>query len=208
MSELKRPERYVPSESIKPKFKEITEFYTQKITDYQDRLKQLNEYADAIENEISVLKENSKVDVLLDNTDKQLVVVPKFVGDSIESLYAYRSVYKAIRIILDKVEQPGDVNNDWIDTYDWLQERKNVKIFEKAWVCGYAVEKEKLYRVVLLKAECDDEWILFKNSKGHFVDFASNNDGFWQQHFTEREIKANDERYWPFAVQVDEVEDA
>lgn len=57
MNELKRPERYVQFESIKPELKEITEFYTQKVKDYQYRLKQLNEYADALENEISVLKE-------------------------------------------------------------------------------------------------------------------------------------------------------
>ena len=53
MSELKRPEQYVQFESIKPELKGITEFYTQKVKDYQYRLKQLNEYADALENDIT-----------------------------------------------------------------------------------------------------------------------------------------------------------
>lgn len=70
MTELKRPERYVQFESIKPELREITEFYTRKTADYQYRLKQLNEYADALENEISVLKETLKVEVLLDDMPK------------------------------------------------------------------------------------------------------------------------------------------
>ena len=56
MTELKRPEIYVHFESIKPELKEVTEFYTRKVKDYQHCLKQLNEYADALENEISILK--------------------------------------------------------------------------------------------------------------------------------------------------------
>lgn len=85
MTELKRPESYVQFESIKPKLKEVTEFYTRKTADYQYRLKQLNEYADALENEISALKETPKVEVLLDDTAKQLVSVPQFVADWFEN---------------------------------------------------------------------------------------------------------------------------
>ena len=85
MTELKRPERYLQPESIKPELKEVTEFYTRKVTDYQHHLKQLNEYADALENEISVLKETPKVEVLLDNMAKRLVVIPRLVADFIES---------------------------------------------------------------------------------------------------------------------------
>ncbi|NLH34476.1 MAG: hypothetical protein GX453_00310 [Lactococcus chungangensis] len=86
MTELKRPERYVHFESIKPELKEITEFYTRKTADYQYRLKQLNEYADALENEISVLKETPKVEVLLDNIPKDLPEVTQIVADFIKTL--------------------------------------------------------------------------------------------------------------------------
>lgn len=95
--------------------------------------------------------------------------------------------------------------NPEFDSVKWVNENGGMNVLCKMFLYGYTVKEEKLYRVVLLKDERNDEWILFKNSKGHFVDYASNNDGFWQQHFTEREIKANDERYWPFAVPVDEV---
>ena len=84
MSELKRPERCVNFESIKPELREITEFYTRKVKDYLHCLKQLNEYADELENEISVLKETPKVEVLLDDMAKPLVVVPKCVADWFE----------------------------------------------------------------------------------------------------------------------------
>ena len=53
MTELKRPERHFQPESIKPKLSSITNFYTQKVNEYWNRIKQLNEYADALENEIA-----------------------------------------------------------------------------------------------------------------------------------------------------------
>ena len=77
MSELKRPETGVNLESIKPKLKEITEFYTQKVDDYRYSLKQLNEYADALENEISALKETyvPKIKMTLDQRKKIMIFI-------------------------------------------------------------------------------------------------------------------------------------
>ena len=85
MTKLKRPERCVNFESIKPELREITEFYTRKVKDYLYCLKQLNEYADELENEISVLKETPKVEVLLDDMAKPLVVVPRLMADWFEN---------------------------------------------------------------------------------------------------------------------------
>lgn len=130
---------------------------------------------------------------------KELIVVPKFVDEYIKHCFSESIELCAVGCIAYKrIEEKR-----FSGAFDWIE--SHFEEFTRAWLGGYAVEKEKLYRVVLLKDERNDEWILFKNSKGHFVDYASNNDGFWQQHFTEREIKANDERYWPFAVPVDEV---
>ena len=77
MSELKRPERYVNFESIKPELREITEFYTRKVKDYLHCLKQLNEYADALENEISALKETyvPKIKMTLDQRKKIMIFI-------------------------------------------------------------------------------------------------------------------------------------
>ena len=136
MAELKRPERYVQFESIKPELREITEFYTRKTADYQYRLKQLNEYADALENEISVLK-------------------------------------------------------------DTLTKMK---------LDGYTVEKEQLYEVIingLYLAKLTND----SKSKIHYFieeDELVN----WHEtgyKLTEKQIKAIDERYFAFAVQVEEV---
>lgn len=158
MSELKRPERYVQFESIKPELREITEFYTRKTADYQYRLKQLNEYADALENEISVLKENSKSKVLLDDMDKPLVVVPKFFADWFENQLKNNESKKfdgndVFRIIQDVIKVSNG-ESTWGD-YDITDEivkfaEDNEELFLNLIVncsfkVGYTVEKEKLF---------------------------------------------------------------
>ncbi len=194
MIESKRPERYVHFESIKPELKEVTEFYTRKITDYQHRLKQLNEYADALENEISVLKETPKVEVLLDNMAKQLYEVPKLVADFIE--------HKRL-IDIAKSSVP-------VKILDWLNEQTGHADFDicvshliKIKAIGYTVEKEQLYRVVLPEAiNC---YLNFRTNTGDAMFGGSEEIGDYKTRFTEQEIKAIDERYWQFAVPVDEV---
>ena len=94
MTELKRPERYVPFESIKPKLSSITNFYTQKVNEYWNRIKQLNEYADALENEISILKGKPKVKVLLDN-----------IGETSSKIVVSNKCYLELRLILDYYKQ-------------------------------------------------------------------------------------------------------
>lgn len=134
MTELKRPERYVQFESIKPELKEITEFYTRKVTDYQHCLKQLNEYADALENEISVLKETPKVEVLLDDMPKPLVKVPQFVADWFED--------KMVVSFLSVVSAYSFSDNEAIT---WVHDNGGLDLLCKMKLYGYTVEKEKKY---------------------------------------------------------------
>ncbi len=71
---------------------------------------------------------------------------------------------------------------------------------------GYEVEKEPLYYVklpVVYFNHWDLETYLMKDDRGN-ITIADNND-FDNMKFTESEIKAIDERYWPFAVPVEEV---
>ncbi|HAZ1131267.1 TPA: DUF1642 domain-containing protein [Enterococcus faecium] len=71
---------------------------------------------------------------------------------------------------------------------------------------GYEVEKEPLYYVklpVVYFNHLDLETYLMKDDRGN-ITIADNND-FDDMKFTESEIKAIDERYWPFAVPVEEV---
>ncbi|EGP5034352.1 DUF1642 domain-containing protein [Enterococcus faecium] len=71
---------------------------------------------------------------------------------------------------------------------------------------GYEVEKEPLYYVVFDILQ--EQKYLVRNIKTKLF-YLSNNENvignYEQVSFTEQEIKAIDERYWPFAVPVEEV---
>ena len=150
MSELKRPERYVNFESIKPELREITEFYTRKVKDYQHLLKQLNEYADALENEISSLKETPKVEVLLDDMAKPLVVVPEDVDKAIKYLKTQNNF--ATITDLKKLDILTEKGFWWLNDFQFKDRRfgfggLNNKLFilSHLAITGYTVEKEKMY---------------------------------------------------------------
>ena len=157
MSELKRPERCVNFESIKPELREITEFYTRKVKDYLHCLKQLNEYADALENEIQSLKETPKVEVLLDDT-AETSVVPQLMADWFENQLKNNESKKfdgndVFRIIQDVIKVSND-ESTWED-YGITDEiakfaEDNEELFLNLIVncsfkVGYTVEKEKKY---------------------------------------------------------------
>ena len=202
MSELKRPERYLQRESIKPKLSSITEFYTQKINEYWNRIKQLNEYADALENEISVLKETTGVEVLLDDMAKSLVVVPQIVADFIKTLKI-----KGIKPLMDSATfgEIGFTEEKRDEILHWINEHQEE--YMRDWLDDYTVEKEQLYEVIingLYLAKLTND----SKSKIHYFieeDELVN----WHEtgyKLTEKQIKAIDERYWAFAVKVEEVE--
>ena len=69
---------------------------------------------------------------------------------------------------------------------------------------GYEVQKEPLYYVyfpgITVSAGIEEAYLM-KTRNG--VELADNND-FDDMKFTEREIKAIDERYWAFAVPAEE----
>lgn len=137
---------------------------------------------------------------------KQLVVVPQFVADAIESLSnGIRGAYDAIYLIKCKVEQYRELNTDWLYVYDWIFEKGNSTIFEKAFLEGYTVKEEQLYEVIisgfyLVKVN------KFRDSKRHV--FCSKYDLCnWAEtgyKLTEQQIKAIDEQFMSFAVKVEE----
>ncbi|MGC3768741.1 DUF1642 domain-containing protein [Enterococcus faecalis] len=87
----------------------------------------------------------------------------------------------------------------------WLKILKNkVRLFN-AIDNGYEFEKEPLYYVklpIVYFNNLDLEVYLMKDDYGE-ITIADNNE-FDAMKFTEQEIKAIDERYWPFAVKVEE----
>lgn len=133
-------------------------------------------------------------DQKLDEPEK--VVVPKFVAKKIES---YGS---AIEMLANEYFDQSSEEVDSDELACWID--GNVDLFFKAWLNGYEVEKEPLYYVkfdilywqkYLVKNVETDQFYLSNNEKvvGNYE----------QVKFTEQEIKAIDERYWPFAVKVD-----
>lgn len=119
------------------------------------------------------------------------VVVPKFVAEWIK--YAKRQGYGFMQSYDPKyTSYPINDNLDkWIDD--------NEETFAHAWLVGYEVEKEQLYYVfdTTTKQYLGVDKVL---NKAFWL--SSQNSGA-RTPLTEQEIKAIDERYWPFAVKVD-----
>lgn len=86
----------------------------------------------------------------------------------------------------------------------WVYENGGIDLLCKMKLYGYTIEKEQLYEVVFAVNEDGDRYLLLE-SDGFFIDNESMNEGYYKQQFTEAEIKDIDERYWAFAVPVDEV---
>lgn len=123
----------------------------------------------------------------------QLVEVPQYIADYIEANKNTLSIFAAFDEIKNYIAT---------DLFSWVfSSMKRQENFTRAWFEGYTVKKEQLYKVVFLKTG-DDEILLLK-SDTFFIDWISiYNDLKYQ--FTEKEIKDIDERYWEFAVEVDE----
>ena len=123
----------------------------------------------------------------------QKTVVPKFVAEWIE--YAKK---KGDSLAISF--KPWNLYGvEYVKADRWIED--NQETFARAWLDGYEVEKESLYYVIL--SENKDGW------KYTFLDEAGSAD-FTNYKvdiptFTEKEIKAIDERFWPFSVPVEEV---
>ena len=155
---------------------------------------------------------------------KVLPEVPQCVDYAIRSLSdGIRGAFDAIYLIKCTVEQEKRYTPKWVEVYEWIAEYGNSAIFERAFLDGYTVEKpkENLYFVKLPGVPSLDAYLCKSCSPGEIgyhevysskehnkISFSSRYDkqysGGWQRQFTESEIKAIDERYWAFAVPVEE----
>lgn len=116
------------------------------------------------------------------------VKIPPFVAEYLELTKKEEFSFDAVFVHVNKM--PERV---------WLWKRDNHETFLRAWLDGYEVE-EPLYQIELPGTS----WgaYLTKADNGDIVIFQNTTSG---SAFTESEIKAIDERYWAFAVQVEEV---
>lgn len=99
------------------------------------------------------------------------------------------------------------------EIYEWYM--ANSEIYEQAWTNGYEVEKEQLYlvKVPILSWNGDSSefetkfiYLLWNITSGEYnLSPIDKDTERWRASLTEREIKSIDERFWAFAVPVEEV---
>lgn len=128
--------------------------------------------------------------------EKQKVTVPKFVATWIKQCQEKAT-------LADCLDGYYEISNGEVvsseDFQNWVVDNENDELTAKAWMFGYEVEKEPLYQIELPGTS----WgaYLTKADNGDLVIFQNTTSG---STFTESEIKAIDERYWAFAVPVEE----
>ncbi|HFD1706191.1 TPA: DUF1642 domain-containing protein [Enterococcus faecium] len=127
--------------------------------------------------------------------EPQKSVVPKFVAEWIE--YAKK---KGDSLAISF--KPWNLYGVEYSKADrWIED--NQETFARAWIDGYEVEKEPLYRVII------NNRYLAKMSNFSDVTILISEDEISEcatesYELTEKQIKAIDERYWPFAVPVED----
>ncbi|WP_311047802.1 DUF1642 domain-containing protein [Enterococcus faecium] len=153
-------------------------------------------YLSTFNNQFKLKEEQPKV--TLDEPQKP--VVPKFVAEWFEdNKHALDiAIFIAIRG-LDEEEWPHKTDfENWLD----VAENKPIETLIRM-IDGYEVEKDPLYEVII-----GDLYLIKKfNNRNDFYFDTSRSLCAWEKsayQLTEAEIKAIDERYWPFAVPVEE----
>ena len=140
-----------------------------------------------------------------------LPVVPERVAGAIESIPDHYSAFEAIDLIKSKVEVFTEENKDWLQVYNWLCEGiDNQDTFALAFITRkYQVEKPQLFYIDLPKVfglsdSTSDSTFVSKAESGIISEFTKGKD--YALKLTEQEIKSIDERYWQFAVPVEDGE--
>ncbi|HAA4229744.1 TPA_asm: DUF1642 domain-containing protein [Listeria monocytogenes] len=167
---------------------------------HQGLVEEVIELTDELTDELMVkLAKKPAIDYLFKQNQVskvELVEVPKLVADWIEKK---KENGDDLLVALDKNWQGmEDSVRDWFDG-----EKERYELFTRAWLDGYEVEKEPLYYVQLITIFLG--YLNERNDGRRSLSDSVQNDIFKTQ-FTEAEIKEMDERYWQFAVLVEEVE--
>lgn len=133
--------------------------------------------------------------------EPQKPVVPKFVAEWFEE----KEGGLENAIFYECVRVTDTYSKDYSEFQRWLVSAENNPIETLVRMKdGYEVEKEPLYEVII-----GDLYLIKKfNNRNDFYFDTSCSLCAWEKsayQLTEAEIKAIDERYWPFAVPVEEV---
>ena len=167
----------------------------QEMDTYQFGLK--NELHNKLTKVTSYVPKKEVIDLInqLEEPEQEKVTIPDFIAEYIESLkYRGLNFYSGYR----HAKRCSDNGKNNIQ--EWLDSQENLEIFARAWLDGYTVEKEKMYRVVLIKGK----YLIYnrKNKQLHNQELDAYVGDYEQREFTEQEIKSIDERYWAFAEEI------
>ncbi|RBT26112.1 hypothetical protein EB00_00318 [Enterococcus faecium] len=140
--------------------------------------------------------------------EPQKLILPKCAEQWIEGHCAPSDVVNLFIEVTCATDSDGFIDSKWrwsTDFYEWLaNDADTLYILCDALRYGYEVEKEQLYEVII-----GDLYLIKKfNNRNDFCFDTSCSLCAWEKsayQLTEAEIKAIDERYWPFAVPVEEV---
>ena len=160
-----------------------------------------------IVNQINSKLESQIIGLKLQLQQQALPVVPECVAVAIESIPDYYSAFEALDLIKSKVEILTEENKDWLPVFNWLCEGvENQDIFALAFITGkYEVEKPQLFYIELPNVYgLKNKVSVSKVENGTIVEFSNGKN--YALKFTEQEIKSIDERYWQFAVPVEDGE--
>ncbi|ALD11336.1 DUF1642 domain-containing protein [Listeria monocytogenes] len=126
--------------------------------------------------------------------EAELVVVPQLVGDFLEN-HSKEDGHTLHDLLCDLLTSRDSLDEN---VYDWIMENNNEngELLARAWLDGYKVEKEPLYYVKL-------PYFGYVTNRMDYTLSQSKTDAVM---LTESKIKRMDERYWKFAVLVEEAE--
>ncbi|EAE6984549.1 DUF1642 domain-containing protein [Listeria monocytogenes] len=127
--------------------------------------------------------------------------VPKLVGDFLEN-HSKEDGHTLHDLLCDLLTSRDSLDEN---VYDWIMENNNEngELLARAWLDGYEVEREPLYYVRFFEGKIGFLNVYYNGSinVGSYDQCCG-----YKTKFTESEIKEMDERYWQFAVPVNEVE--
>ena len=163
----------------------------------------LNKYCNLNDNYEKEVVRSSKLESQINELKSQLQqqalpVVPEFVAEWIECVKGKNNNALAL---LDDDNMPDDVN-------EWLffqRNDDNINLILRAWLDGYTVEKPQLFYIELPNVYgLSVSVFVSKVENGTILEFTKGKN--YALAFTEQEIKSIDERYWQFAVPVEDGE--
>lgn len=134
---------------------------------------------------------------------QELPVIPKFVAEWISAIKPDNSLRVAFEYIAQRKKDYYD------DELAFWVEEGNSEAFARAWLDGFTVEEEQKYYVIN-----DENELILGWSQSAYMTPCIEGFEYMVHHgrqnlfqLTEQEIKEYDERYWPFAVPVEELEE-